>query len=527
MKRFIQRAVVLCAIIIFFAAVAAFVLPLIFAFIPTASASSAKAISLKQLCKVSLFTLLQATLSAFIALAVGLCAAYFVSHKNFAFRKILAATSAVPLSIPPLIIALGYVGFFGMNGGLNRAFSALFHTDKKLVTFLYSFKGIIIAQGFYNFPLVMSTIADTWAHLLKEQSEAAEILGASKLRIFFTITLHQLSSCIISSLIPVFLYCFFSFLIVLLFGGVGTSTLEVELYQAARSSLDMSSASSIALTETLIAIAFVFLYSSFERKIAGKKAEISALEQKRVRITGVERAVAFPFFLLIILFFASPLFCIAFSAFPHFSLSVVKKIIASKGFRTALVHTIQTGIMTSFFCVVVAFVYAVFLRIASKKDSTLLKTLPILPMAVSSVVMGFGITRAVQNGTVALLIASQTALIFPLAFRQLWASIEKISSEALDVAAMLSPHKTDTIFYIYLKSSKRAIISSFILCFASSAGDTTLPLVLAIPHYDTLALYTYRLASSYRYAQASASGLLLGILCIALFALGNFIKEKK
>ena len=465
-------------------------------------------------------------MSTLLALSVGIVAAYFISHRDFPLRRLLASTAAVPLAIPPLIIALGYVGFFGMNGAANRAFSAAFRTDKKIFTFLYTFRGVIIAQGFYNFPLVMSTVADTWSHLSQEQAEAATLLGASKVRVFFTITLHQLKSAIGSSCIPVFLYCFFSFLIVLLFGGVGTSTLEVELYQAARTSLDMRSASSIALTETLIAVAVVASYSALENARGEKKSVVTSHELKRTKIRGREKAVAFLFFAVIILFFASPLLCIVSAAFPNLSLSVMQKVVSAKGFSLAALHTLETGCATAIFCVIVAFVYAVFLR-NRRKNVALLKTLPMLPMAVSSVVMGFGMTRLFRNGSVAILIAAQTALMWPLAFRQIWAAIAKISAEALDAAAMLSPHRLDTIFLIYLKSCRRAIISALILCFATSAGDTTLPLVLAVPHYDTLSLFTYRLASSYRYAQASASGLVLSILCIILFAIGNLLKEKK
>lgn len=519
-----------CAIVIFFATAVAFILPLTQAFIPISSQSSFSTLSstssVKSLFRIAAFTLFQATASSLLALVIGLIASYFISHKDFPLRNLLSSSSAIPLSIPPLIMALGYVGFFGMNGSLNKAFAVLFHTDKKLSTFLYSVKGIIIAQGFYNFPLVMSTIADTWSHLSLEQKEAAELLGASKIRIFFTITLHQLFSAIASSIIPVFLYCFFSFLIVLLFGGVGTTTLEVELFSAARNSIDLRSASYIAIIETLIASFIVTLYSLLDKNAFTRLNNTASSAQKREKIQKKELPLFFLFFTIIFLFFASPLLNIAAAAFPNFSLAVMKKVLFSKGFLTALLHTFQTGCATAFFCVITAFTYAVFLR-NMKKEVVFLKTFAVLPMAVSSVVIGFGITKVVQNGSPLLLVAAQTALIFPLAFRQIYASLATISKEALDAAVLLSPCKTDTIFFVYLKSSKRAIISAFILCFAASSGDTTLPLVLAIPSFDTLALFTYRLASSYRYAQASASGLLLGILCIILFALGNSIKEKK
>ncbi|MBP5696324.1 MAG: iron ABC transporter permease, partial [Treponema sp.] len=48
--------------------------------------------------------------------------------------------------------------------------------------------------------------------------------------------------------------------------------------------------------------------------------------------------------------------------------------------------------------------------------------------------------------------------------------------------------------------------------FAVSLGDATLPLVLAIPNFSTLALYTYRLAGAFRFNQACACAVLMIIL---------------
>ena len=204
----------------------------------------------------------------------------------------------------------------------------------------------------------------------------------------------------------------------------------------------------------------------------------------------------------------------------------MKKLVSKKGFVAACSQTIKTGVSTAFFSTCAALVCALFLK-ASKKQNIAMKTFPMIPMAVSSVVMGFGMTAVVRTGTKEALIAAQTALTWPLAFRQIWAGFSRISDESADAARLLSPRRLDTAFEIYVKGSKRNILSALVLCFAVSAGDTTLPLVLAIPHFDTLSLFTYRLASSYRFSEACASGLILGAFCMILFAFANKMKETK
>ena len=147
-----------------------------------------------------------------------------------------------------------------------------------------------------------------------------------------------------------------------------------------------------------------------------------------------------------------------------------------------------------------------------------------IPMALSSVVTGVLITRAVRRGTVAHLIAAQVLLTWPLAFWQIHAALSKIHPETVDAARILGRKKSDLLLRIYLPQSWRGILSAAGFCFAASAGDTTLPLVLALPKFTTLSLFTYRLAGAYRFHEACASGLILGALCMGVFALANRLK---
>ena len=91
-----------------------------------------------------------------------------------------------------------------MAGYINKMLMAAFNLPEPPFTFLYSFWGIVITQGFYNFPLIMKTVADSWECLDVSQAEAAKILGASRWRIFRTITVFQLLPSIVSAYIVFF-----------------------------------------------------------------------------------------------------------------------------------------------------------------------------------------------------------------------------------------------------------------------------------------------------------------------------------
>lgn len=527
-----EYAAAVCAGIIFICICTAFLFPLGAAFLPLFSGKSSVSFYYNNLFRITVYTFKTALGSTLIAAAVGIPAAFFTANRTFPGRRFLLSLSAVPFCIPPLIIALGFVGTFGMNGAFNTFLMKALHLKNQPLTFLYSSAGVITAQGFYNFPLVMAVVSASWEQLPTDERDAARMLGAGEGRIFFTVTLHQLSPAIAAACIPVFLYCFFSFMIVLLFGNIGGTTLEVEIYQAARTTLDFKTASALALIETACAMTAIFSYSKIKPAYAaGSSAPDYGYDRVKIgralyesRVTKiVECGSCIILGAVILIFFLCPLFGIFAGGITGTDGAYVfVKISNSEGFRSALFGTLGTAPFSALLCVVTAFVYAWMLRTQDPLgQNTLLQTLPMLPMAVSSVVMGYGMTLLVHRGTVPALIAAQAALAWPLAFRQIYASLCAVPQDTLDAAELLSTTPLDTVFRVALPSCRYSIISAFCFCFAVSMGDTTLPLVLSVPRFDTLALYTYRLASSYRFAASCACGTLLCILCVLIFALGK------
>lgn len=485
--------------------------------------------------RVAWFTFFQATLSTLMALLIGIPAAFFCGRRKFPGRRFLLSLSAIPFCLPSLLIALGYVTFLGMNGGLNRFLMFIFGLEKPPLRLLYSFAGLIIAHGFYNFPLIMKNLSDAWERLPVEPAESARLLGASEGRIFRTLTLHQLMPSIASSSLLVFIYCFLSFILVLLFGGIGNSTLEVEIYKAARATLDYKQVGLLAIIETSILIVITVFYTMLEQKTSKLKGLASEIWNTRIKMTGFKEISVFSLVILVIcLFFQAPLLGIVFNAFTSsqtgvtagpagITLATFRRIIKMRSFWPSVTSTVKIGCCTGFLCTLLGFAYSLLLQFLEGKNgrpvNIIFKVLPMIPMAISSVVVGVLITMIVHKGNVICLILAQSLLNWPLAFRVIYPHLSKINRDTMDASLILSKSKLDIIWRVLLPVSKKSLISAFGFCFAISAGDTTLPLVLAIPRFDTLSLFTYRLAGAYRFNEACAAGVILGLICALVFVL--------
>ena len=487
------------------------------------------------------YTLYTALFSTLIACVIGVSAAFFTARRSFVGRRFLLAAGIVPLCVPSLVIALGYVSFFGVNGiasGWLKSLLRLTGRNFGGLPFLYTTAGVVIAQGFYNFPLVTRIVNDAWERLPRDNENAARLLGAGEGRVFFTVTLPRLSGAIGAACIPVFLFCFFSFMIVLLFSPPGTSTLEVELYHSVRTTLDLQAGTKLAVVETVCALWIVFLYSYVIRKNQSGVEGLSFTSIKKCRIGKSDfcphpRAVLEVIFFiilitLILLFFTGPGLGVLVSAFTQKKQNVetasfiqFKTLFATTNFWKSLGYSVVVGLCTASMCCLIAFVYSVVIRMKRRQNVIALQMIPLLPMTISSVVVGW-ILGLIFGGSVLSLIICQTLLYWPVAYKQIQNGLNQLTDDTQNAAFVISRGSIDCALRFYLPSCRSVMFTAFSYCFAMSIGDATLPLVLAIPNFSTLALYTYRLAGAFRFNQACACALVI-ILVAAL----PFIRRNK
>lgn len=524
--------------LIFFLVLLSFFLPLILSFVPLFSSrfdfshitGVKSSFDFLQIFRIAAFTVSQAFFSAALACAVGFAAAYFCARKNFRGKKFLMALSSVPLCVPAIIVALSFIIFFGNNGILNSFLKSLLNQDEPPVNFVFSMAGVIIIHGFYNFPLAMKTISQVWERLSEDEPNAALLLGASKFRIFKTITFPALLNSIAVSFLLIFLFCFFSFIIILLFGGLALTTLEVELYKAARTKLDMNLAAKIALTEISAALILIFIYSKLQKKMRVQNENLKG-RRERSAIKGFGQKIFFSFTIfIIILFLIAPLFSIflhstynvnytsIFNKFFYFK--AWKNIFLSRTFWTALWTSIKIGILTAIVSLIASLFFAYITVFYNRRK---IYAVPYLPLAVSSVMLGFGWLLLKPNGTELILIFAQSSLAWPFAWTQIQTSLLRIPQNIINAAVLLSPDKKTAFFKVIVPMCKKGIFSALAFVFAISAGDASLPIVLNIPRFNNLALLIFDYASSYRFVESSAVAVVLSLITGFVF----FLQEKE
>lgn len=495
----------------------------------------------KRLFKIAFFTIYQAFISAVIATLLGLVLAYFCAKKDFVGRRFLLSLAAIPVAVPTLLVALSYVFFFGRAGILNSFYFLFSYTTKNFNgNFLYSFFAVITIHSFYNFPLALKTITNVWECIDVDLENAAILLSKNKVLIFFKIVLPEIFPAILSSFLLIFIYCFFSFLIILLFGGIGLTTLEVELYQVSRFSVNFIDSVKVAFLETIFALGIVVAYIFFKFKTY-KNVTNNRKIKVRTKMNTFERIVFFILFSLTIIFLIAPLFSIFLKSIFSFEVKNSNasffeklkaffkvdfshwKILFSVSTLKAIFNTIIIGLVTACISVLTA-VWVIYfdfkLKLNSKKN-LLLKILPFLPLVISSVVLGFAIRVSFSvKGIFAflLLVFAQSSRCWPICYTQLNEGFLQIPKTLMQASVLLSKNNFDAFYRVVLPIIKKNVFTGFAFSFAISAGDASLPLVLRIPKFQNLSLMILRLAGSYRFPESAILGFILVlIVCGAFF----------
>lgn len=473
------------------------------------------------------FSLFQAAASTLLAVIIGLPGAYFVATYNFAGRKPFLSLAAVPFCLPPILVILAFILYYGKNGWFSRALAAA-NLGGGGGGFLYSFWGLVTVHAFYNFPIIIQNVGAVWAKLPKSREEAARTLGAGRFRAFAAGSLPQLLPSLLQSASLVFLFCFFSFTIVLVFGGLSGSTLEVGIYRAIRFTGDRQRALALAAVQTAIALIAAGGFESFGRKGAAVSKGFGAVAPRRRPKRAARTAIA-AYEILVIVFFLGPLFALAAEAFTvrgsmagaaRFGFGTFARLL---GPGAPLVKALLNSLSLSGLAAILATLFGAALSAAehyagSGRRST---WIALLPLAISPALIAAGLSALFGSGGRAVIVLGQLSIAWPFVARSMEASFGALERRKNEAARTLGATPANAFLLADLPIVAPSLASAAAFAFSMTMGDANIPLLLGGGRFETLPLLLYRLTASYRFSEACAVGIILAIATSAAF----FFKE--
>lgn len=140
-----------------------------------------------------------ALLCTVFILPLAILVGWFLARKQFFGKAIVEGIVHLPLVLPPVTVGYILLILFGRNGWLGS-----FFYEHWGIQIAFSFPAAVIAAIVVSFPLVTRSIRLSVELVDKNYEDAARTLGASNLRVFFTITLPLALPGVISGAILAF-----------------------------------------------------------------------------------------------------------------------------------------------------------------------------------------------------------------------------------------------------------------------------------------------------------------------------------
>ena len=464
--------------------------------------------------KVLGFTVFQAFLSSVLSVVLGLPGAFIMARHEFRLKKTVNSIFRLPFVLPPVLAVLGFVAFYGNNGFLARLIG---HSPD----ILYSFKAVLLAHTFYNFPVVISLVSDALVSLDSNLEKAAQSDGASGIKIFFSVTLPRILPAVLSAMSLVFLYCFSSFAIILILGGSpDISTAEVEIYRLARISLDTGKASALALVSLFCTCLVLMIHSVISRKTQQQETPVSYLKKP-------QHPVLCALYLLITcIFVLCPIASVVIRSFISVSSSE-----ETLGFTAAAYGKINLEyILNTILIGSISAVLSVSLALGLCRKGRRNSVFALLPLATSSVILGLGylVISSFFNlyNSKFIIILVHGIINTGFAYNSVESVFFSIPEEISEQSRSDGASGLQTMLRIKMPLCRPCLLSAFLFCFTLSCGELNATLLLGAGNVRTIPVAIYRLIGTYDWQGACAYGTVLTAVCFVVFRLGeNFRKS--
>lgn len=466
-------------------------------------------------------SLLQSSLSSLISLVIAFPLSYIASRYNFRLAGVFRSITIIPFVLPGIVVIVAMTSLLGANGLISNVFGMR-------LRFLYGIPGILISHVFYNISISFRFLEEGWDALDIRYRQISKSFGESRISYIRKVVLPEMLPNILSAFVIVFVYCFFSFAIVLVFGGLKFSTLEVHLYNTFANDVSGKTTAIYGFYQMLLSIFLILtliIISNIKKRRSNKVINKQKIHIKYLK--PIRRIVINFLFSLIILLILLPLlslFIMSFIKDGVFTIEnyinlfnpgnfVIVKINVLETFFKSLSISVPAGITA----VVLSLLLSLIMRNSSR---SIFESLVILPIGISTVSLSYGVSYIFGSyfNTYIVIILIHTVLAFPISFRILKTAIDRYPNALSFVARSLGANRFYAFRTVELPLYMRSIGNALSYSIAVSLSDITVIFVIGRGNIVTIPMAVYKLISSYQFGEALSLSTLYILLLFMIFS---------
>ena len=454
-------------------------------------------------------------ITTLITVTVAFILAYGFTRSRMRGKPLFKTIAMIPILVPSLLPGIALIYLFGRQGVINWA---LFGNE------IYGPIGIIISEVFFTLPHALIIIITGLSIADARLYEAATALRASRIRIFFTVTLPGVRYGLISAAFVVFTLAVTDFGAPKVIGG-DFNVLATDIYKQVigQQNFEMGAVVSVVL---LIPAALAFFVDRLVQKkqVALLSARAVALEPKpdrRFDNIMLTYAIIVSIFILGILGMCQ--FAALFKFFPYnlsLGLTNYQFDLMDGGGWNSYFNSIEMASYTAIFGTIIVF-YGAYLVEKGKGFGVIrgaVQFLAMLPMAVPGMVLGLAYIfffNAPSNPlnvlyhTMAILVISTITHFYTVSHLTATTALKQMDAQFESVAASLKQPFYRTFLRVTVPVCTPAILDISIYLFVNAMTTVSAVVFLYSPHTTLASVAVLNMDDAGDIAPAAAMGMMI------------------
>jgi iron(III) transport system permease protein len=486
-------------------------------------------------------TLAFATLSTALSVMLATGLAWVTERTDLVGRAWLRLLLLVPLAVPGLATVSAWALILNEQVGIANA--GLVVLGFAPVFDAYTFTAMVWVDGSDSLTLPYLLIAASLRAQDASLEEASEVAGARRRSTLARVTLPLALPAILAAALLTFIRTVDGLQVPVMLGlPGGIRVLATEIYLATRRfPIDLNLAAAFATVQLGLTLGATLLYW----RVAGREQLFRAVTgrgsgHRPIRLRRSMPAVAVIAWGTVMLTVLVPLVTmITVSLMPfysppsadllsHLDASAYRALAASPRIGRATATTAQVAVIAAAAAVVFG---AVIAWLASRRRSVVTRladTVAMVPLAIPGLVLGLSLMWVALRlpfavyGTPRILVAGVTILALPYAVRAFHVAVARIDTDLEDAARVAGASPVRTFATILVPLALPVVLATMLFLISRGVHALSLPVLLAGPGLEMLAVVAFDLHEQGRYPELHALGVLMsGVLATLALAAGG------
>lgn len=473
-------------------------------------------------------SLVSATLSGALAVAIGTLFAILLERTDIPFRRTLRLLALSPMLMPPFVGAIAWLSLLGPSSGLNQFWAARFGGP---LWNLYGGAGVVFLLTIHSFPIAMMIVTAALRRVPADLEQAARIAGSSAPRALCEVTLPLLRPAMLSSFMLIAVANLADFGIPSIVGLPGRYvTLSTLVYRYLQSgTVEDPLAVVAAIGFLLLVVALLGVVVDLFRSRTRVELDAQSAAPARLPLGPARLPVGIIAAVVIVAVTILPLLTLTVQALlpaPGVPLSLetitlasFERALSSPGTLSGVTNSLWLAGMAALICGVLGLAVGTVVTRTRARGNRALLGLSLLPQAIPGLVIAVAwlviAPRIGLYNTPWIILCAYLTSFVALVVQSVSAPLAATPTTAEEAARISGATKLRALWDISCRMALPAAFSGAVLVALTAVRELTLSVLLLAPGTQTLGVVIFNLQQAGAYNASSALSLIVALVGLA------------